>query len=269
MTAADDGERLQKVLAAAGFGSRRSCEELIAAGRVRVDGEVAILGKRVHAETAIVEVDGTRVPTRAGLVYYLLNKPLRVVSTASDPEGRATVVELVPTEPRVYPVGRLDWESEGLLLLTNDGTLTHRLTHPSFGVEKEYLAEVDGVPSRATLRMLREGVELDDGVTAPARVQLSQTRDDSAALTIVIHEGRNRQVRRMCDAVGHPVRRLVRTRIGSLVDRGLKPGEWRNLEPSEVRSLYVAAGDGDPEPENENGPENGTPSSSDGPTHYR
>lgn len=251
MTAADDGERLQKVLAAAGMGSRRACEELIAAGRVRVDGEVAILGRRVHAETAIIEVDGTRVPTRAGLVYYLLNKPVRVVSTAHDPEGRPTVVDLVPSEPRVYPVGRLDWESEGLLVLTNDGALTHRLTHPSFGVEKEYLAEVEGVPSRAALRILREGVELDDGVTAPARVQLSQARDDSAALTIVIHEGRNRQVRRMGDAVGHPVRRLVRTRIGTLADRGLKPGEWRVLEPSEVRALYVAAGEGDPDPESE------------------
>ncbi len=248
MNAADDGERLQKVLAAAGLGSRRVCEEFIAAGRVRVDGEIAILGRRVHAETAIVEVDGTRVPTRAGLVYYLLNKPVRVVSTASDPEGRAIVVDLVPAEPRVYPVGRLDWESEGLLLLTNDGALTHRLTHPSFGVEKEYLAEVEGVPSRAALRILREGVELDDGVTAPARVQLSQARDDSAALTVVIHEGRNRQVRRMCDAVGHPVRRLIRTRIGTLTDRTLKPGEWRVLTPAEVRALYVGAGAGDPEP---------------------
>ncbi len=251
MTAADDGERLQKVLAAAGLGSRRACEELIAAGRVTVDGEVAVLGRRVHAEQAIVEVDGTRVPTNAGLVYYLLNKPVRVVSTASDPEGRATVIDLVPAEPRVYPVGRLDWDSEGLLLLTNDGALTHRLTHPSFGVEKEYLAEVDGVPSRAALRMLREGIALEDGVTAPARVQLSQARDDSAALTIVIHEGRNRQVRRMCDAVGHPVRRLVRTRIGSLADRSLAPGEWRALDAAEVRALYVAAGAGDPEPTDE------------------
>ena len=152
------------------------------------------------------------------------------------------MVELVPAEPRVYPVGRLDWDSEGLLLLTNDGTLTLRLTHPRYAVEKEYLAEVDGVPSRAALRTLREGVELDDGVTAPARVQLTQERGDSAALTIVIHEGRNRQVRRMCEAVGHPVRRLIRMRIGQLADRSLKPGEWRLLEPAEVRGLYAATG---------------------------
>ena len=243
MTAESDGVRLQKVLAEAGIGSRRVCEELIAAERVTVNGEVAILGRRVHAETDIIDVDGVRVPTRAGLVYYLLNKPPGVVSTASDPEGRPTVVDLVPAEPRVYPVGRLDWETEGLLVLTNDGTLTLRLTHPRYAAEKEYLAEVTGVPSRAALRTLREGVDLDDGRTAPARVQLTQERGDSAAMTIVIHEGRNRQVRRMCDAVGHPVRRLVRTRIGQLADRSLKPGEWRVLTPAEVRSLYSATGD--------------------------
>ncbi len=243
MTDDHEGVRLQKVLAHAGMGSRRTCEDLIAAGRVTVDGEVAILGRRVDAETAAIDVDGVRVPTQAGLVYYLLNKPVSVVSTANDPQGRPTVVDLVPAEPRVYPVGRLDWDTEGLLVLTNDGTLTHRLTHPSFGVEKEYLAEVDGVPTRATLRALREGVELDDGLTAPAQVQLHQTRDDTAAVTVVIHEGRNRQVRRMCEALGHPVRRLIRTRIATLADRNLKPGEWRTLEPSEVRSLYAAAGD--------------------------
>ena len=243
MTDDHEGVRLQKVLAHAGMGSRRTCEDLIAAGRVTVDGEVAILGRRVDAETAAIDVDGVRVPTQAGLVYYLLNKPVSVVSTANDPQGRPTVVDLVPAEPRVYPVGRLDWDTEGLLVLTNDGTLTHRLTHPSFGVEKEYLAEVDGVPTRATLRALREGVELEDGLTAPAQVQLHQTRDDTAAVTVVIHEGRNRQVRRMCEALGHPVRRLIRTRIATLADRNLKPGEWRALEPSEVRGLYAAAGD--------------------------
>ena len=242
MTAASDGVRLQKVLAEAGVGSRRAGEELIAAGRVTVNGEVAILGRRVHADVDIINIDGMRVPTKSGLVYYLLNKPVRVVSTAHDPQGRPTVVDIVPREPRVYPVGRLDWETEGLLILTNDGSLTLRLTHPSFSVEKEYLAEVDGVPTRAALRILREGVDLDDGVTAPAKVQLSQGRDDSAALSIVIHEGRNRQVRRMCDAVGHPVRRLIRTRIGQLADRSLKPGEWRLLTSDEVRGLYAATG---------------------------
>jgi len=238
--ASDDGVRLQKVLADAGIGSRRVGEELIAAQRVTVNGEVARLGRRVHPEVDVIEIDGALVPTKAGLVYYLLNKPAGVVSTADDPEGRPTVVQLVPTEPRVYPVGRLDWETEGLLILTNDGDLTHRLTHPSFGVEKEYLAEVDGVPSRGALRTLREGVDLDDGRTAPAKVTLNAGDGEIAAVTIVIHEGRNRQVRRMCDAVGHPVRRLIRTRIGPLTDRTLGPGEWRPLATDEVHALYNA-----------------------------
>jgi 23S rRNA pseudouridine2605 synthase len=241
LTAAPDGERLQKVLARAGLGSRRASEELIAAGRVTVNGEVAVLGRRVDPDRDAVEVDGVPIATRAGLVYYLLNKPARVVTTADDPEGRRTVLDLVPSEPRVFPVGRLDWETEGLLILTNDGDLTQRLTHPSHGVEKEYLAEVDGVPSRGALRRLREGVDLDDGPTAPAHVQLVQDRGDHAALSIVVHEGRNRQVRRMCDAIGHPVRRLVRTRIGPVTDRRLAPGTWRELRPSEVRALNTAA----------------------------
>jgi len=239
--AADDGIRLQKVLAEAGIGSRRACEELIVAGRVTVDGEVAVIGRRVDPEHAAVAVDGVTVPTRAGLVYYLLNKPGGVISTAQDTHGRPTVVDLVPAEPRVHPVGRLDAETEGLLLLTNDGDLTHRLTHPSFGVEKEYLAEVEGVPTRAEVRRLREGVDLDDGPTAPARIAPVPGADGGrGALLIVIHEGRNRQVRRMCEAIGHPVRRLVRTRIGPIADRGLAPGEWRTLTPAEVRSLYGA-----------------------------
>jgi len=241
---APEGERLQKVLARAGLGSRRACEELIAAARVTVDGEVAVLGRRVDPDSARVAVDGVPVVTRADLVHYLLNKPARVVSTASDPEGRPTVVELVPAEPRVFPVGRLDWDTEGLLVLTNDGDLTQLLTHPSHGVEKEYLAEVDGVPSRATLRRLREGVELDDGTTAPAKVQLVQDRGDHAAVALTIHEGRNRQVRRMLEVVGHPVRRLVRVRIGALTDPSLAPGEWRRLTPAEVRALYAAAAPG-------------------------
>ncbi len=240
----DEGIRLQKVLADAGIGSRRANEELIAAGRVTVNGEPARLGRRVDPEADAIAVDGVPVPTRAGLVYYLLNKPTRVVSTVDDPEGRPTVVALVPAEPRVYPVGRLDWDTEGLMILTNDGDLTHRLTHPSFGVEKEYLAEVDGVPTRSTLRTLREGVDLDDGRTAPARVAATPGTGGTSALMIVIHEGRNRQVRRMCEAVGHPVRRLVRTRIGPLVDRRLAPGDWRTLTTAEVRGLYEAVAGG-------------------------
>ena len=231
------GERLQKVLARAGFGSRRAAEDLIAKGRVTVNGQTAVLGQRVDPERDRVEVDGIGVSIRAGLVYYLLNKPIGVVTTASDPQGRPTVVDLVPIEPRVFPVGRLDVDSEGLLLLTNDGELTHRLTHPSFGVEKEYLVEVDGTPAPAAIRRLREGVELEDGLTAPAQAVPVGDR----ALRIVIHEGRNRQVRRMCAAVGHPVRRLVRTRIGPIAERSLKPGEWRPLTLAEVRALEQAA----------------------------
>jgi len=166
------------------------------------------------------------------------------------------VVELVPSTPRVFPVGRLDFDTEGLLLLTNDGELTQLLTHPSFGVVKTYLAEVDGDPSPGTRRRLREGVELDDGLTAPARVKVVQRRGDTAAVEIGIHEGRNRQVRRMCEAVGHPVLRLVRTRIGPLHDGKLKPGDWRPLSAGEVRRLYEAAtpsDDNSPEAENPSG----------------
>jgi 23S rRNA pseudouridine2605 synthase len=232
-----EGERLQKVLARAGLGSRRTCEELIEDGLVTVNGEVARLGRRVEVDVDVVEVDGVPVSVREGLVYYLLNKPAGVISTAVDTHGRPTVVELVPEEPRVVPVGRLDSATEGLLILTNDGDLTHRLTHPSFGVDKEYLAEVEGAPSRGALRRLREGVELEDGITAPAQASLLAPN----LVRLVIHEGRNRQVRRMCEAVGHPVVRLVRSRIGPLSDRTLKPGEWRALEPAEVRELERAA----------------------------
>lgn len=233
----DRGERLQKVLAQRGYGSRRACEELIEDGRVAVNGEMALLGARVHVERDEVTVDGVPVPLRPGLVTYLLNKPAGVVTTASDPQGRRTVVDLVPAEPRVFPVGRLDAATEGLLLLTNDGVLAHRLTHPSFGVAKEYLAEVEGQPTPAALRALRTGVELEDGMTKPAKASLAAPN----AVKLVIHEGRNRQVRRMCEAVGHPVRRLVRVRIGPISDRRLAPGQWRALSLEEVKALYAAA----------------------------
>jgi 23S rRNA pseudouridine2605 synthase len=232
----EEGERLQKVLARSGLGSRRVCEDLIEDERVTVNGRVAVLGARVDVDNDVVEVDGVPIGVRPGLVHYLLNKPVGVVTTADDPQGRTTVVQLVPDEPRVHPVGRLDLETEGLLLLTNDGQLTHRLTHPSFGVEKEYVAQVEGNPGRGALRRLREGVELEDGLTAPAKVSVPSP----GVLRIIIHEGRNRQVRRMCATVGHPVLRLVRTRIGPLRDTRLGPGEWRELTTAEVRALERA-----------------------------
>jgi len=234
------GERVQKVLARAGFGSRRTAEDLVRAGRVSVDGRVARLGQRVEPASRLC-VDGVLVPTAADLVYYLVHKPTHVVTTAHDPEGRPTVLALVPAEPRVFPVGRLDYDTAGLLVLTNDGDLAQLLSHPRHGVAKTYLAEVTGVPSRATLHRLREGVTLDDGPTAPARARLVGQRADTSAVELTIHEGRNRQVRRMLGAVGHPVRRLVRTRIGPVHDDRLPPGAWRPLRAGEIRALYEAA----------------------------
>ncbi|MFZ1490553.1 MAG: pseudouridine synthase [Ilumatobacteraceae bacterium] len=231
------GERLQKVLARHGFGSRRVCEDLIEAGRVSVNGETALLGRRVDVEADRIELDGVPVGVRPGLVYYLLNKPAGVVTTASDPQRRPTVLELVPAEPRVFPVGRLDLDTEGLLLITNDGELANRVAHPRHGVVKEYLAEVEGGQVRpGALRRLREGVELEDGVTAAAAV----SQPTAGVLRIAIHEGRNRQVRRMCAAVGHPVKRLARTRIGPLRDSDLAPGAWRHLDERELVALIKA-----------------------------
>ena len=208
------------------------------AGRVTVDGSPATLGQRIDPATARVELDGALVPVAPDLVYYLLNKPDGVITTADDPQGRPTVMTFVPAEPRVFAVGRLDRQTEGLLIMTNDGALAQVLTHPSHGVAKEYVAEVEGgTPAPGALRALRRGVELDDGPTAPAEVGVLAP----GVLRLVIHEGRNRQVRRMCEAVGHPVRRLVRTRIGPVRDTQLAPGRWRHLGPDEVRALAAAA----------------------------
>jgi 23S rRNA pseudouridine2605 synthase len=181
------------------------------------------------------------VVTDTSRVYYLVHKPPGVTSSSADPHADRLVVDLVPTEPRVHAVGRLDVDSEGLMVLTNDGDLTYRLTHPSHGIEKEYLVEVRGNPAPTAIRALREGVELDDGPTAPARVHVVDRRDGHAALAITIHEGRNRQVRRMCAAVGHEVTRLVRVRIGPVRDPSLAAGEWRVLTGPEVHSLYAAS----------------------------
>lgn len=230
--------RLQKAISTAGLMSRRAAEDLIREGRVIVDGKVAQLGDRCDPESSVVLVDGARIPVAPGRVTYLLSKPIGVVSTADDPQGRNTVVDLVPPEPRVWPVGRLDADSEGLILISNDGDLTHHVTHPSNGVTKTYLAEVEGNPGKKAIRALTEGIDLDDG---PARALSARRIDVSgnrALVELVMGEGRNREVRRMCEAVGHPVTRLVRTAIGPIVDRTLTPGTWRELTPSEVAALY-------------------------------
>ncbi len=231
----EEGERVQKVMARVGLGSRRASEILIADGRVAINGETIELGARFKPEDEL-SVDGKIYSTQTDAVTYLLNKPTGVITTASDPQGRPTVVGLVPAEPRVFPVGRLDLDTEGLLLLTNDGGLAHRLTHPSFGIEKEYLVEVKGQLSRQAVRKLREGVELEDGMTSPAKAAIVEPN----LLKLTIHEGRNRQVRRMCEAVDHPVVRLVRSRIGPIVDPKLKPGFSRRLTGDELLELQRA-----------------------------
>lgn len=235
--------RLQKLIAHSGITSRRGAEELIKAGRVTVDGAPAHLGQKVVPETAMIEVDGVRLPIRPGLVYYLVNKPAGVVSTAADPQGRPTVVGLVPGEPRVYPVGRLDADSEGLILLTNDGDLTNLLTHPRYGVAKTYSVLVKGVPSPDEVHRLELGIELDDGPAAAQSARLVDTSRNRARLEVIMGEGRKREVRRMCDAIGYPVVHLFRTAIGSLTDPGLKSGSSRLLTITEVRSLYSTAAD--------------------------
>lgn len=229
-------QRVQKVLAAAGVASRRVCEDMIEEERILVNGEIATLGDKVDPLVDELRVDGVVVSVDPTRRTVLLNKPVGVISTAEDTHDRETVVDLVGAEERLFPVGRLDADSEGLILLTNDGGLTQRLTHPSFGVDKEYLVSVEGSPKPGALRNLREGVELDDGKTSPAKVSELQP----GLLRFVIHEGRNRQIRRMCEAVGHPVTRLVRTRIGTITDTTLGPGEWRDVEAQELRELEAA-----------------------------
>jgi 23S rRNA pseudouridine2605 synthase len=223
--------RLNAYLARAGVASRRKADELIKAGRVRVNDEPGQLNTFVERGDR-VEVDGEEVrPQR--LAYVLLHKPAGVVTTASDPQGRPTVLDLVEHEVSVVPVGRLDVETTGALLLTNDGELAHRLAHPKYEVEKVYEAQVEGEPSDEALRRLAEGIELEDGVTAPAEVR----RPGPSLVALSIHEGRNRQVRRMLEAVGHPVRRLHRSRYAGLTVEELSPGAWRELGPDETHAL--------------------------------
>jgi 23S rRNA pseudouridine2605 synthase len=226
--------RLNAYLARAGVASRRAAEELIRAGRVRVNGEVAGLATFVE-RTDRVELDGRPLELEP-LAYVLLHKPAGVVTTASDPHGRPTVVDLVELPRRIVPVGRLDADTTGALLLTNDGPLAHRLMHPRYEVDKIYEADVEGEPDEEALRRLAEGLELDDGTTAPTGVR----RLGPSRLELTLHEGRNRQVRRMCEAVGHPVTHLHRREYAGLTLEGVEPGKWRELTPAEVAALRAA-----------------------------
>jgi pseudouridine synthase len=235
-------ERLQRALARAGFGSRRACEELIASGKVTINGRVATLGDRVDPTTDVVAVRGHRVSTDPELRYLAFHKPAGVTTTMRDPHATADLRAFLPSGPRVFPVGRLDRDTEGLLLLTNDGELANRLSHPRHGVEKEYLAEVQGTPTERQLSRLRRGVELEDGPARALSARSVARSGGRGAVRLVMGEGRKREVRRLLDAVGLPVRRLVRLRIGPLRLGRLRAGEIRDLEPEEVQALYRAAG---------------------------
>ena len=234
-----EAQRLQKYLAALGVASRRACERLIAEGRVQVNGEtVTRPGVKVTPGVDRVTLDGRPLSEAPRLRYILLYKPAGYICSAADERGRRTVLDLLDgVEERVYPVGRLDYDTSGLLLLTNDGELTNRLLHPSHEVEKTYLAQVETEPSAAALQRLRQGVMLSDGMTAPAAALARRTRQGRALVELTIHEGRNRQVRRMLEAVGHPVLRLKRVKLDRLDLTGLKPGRWRELTADEVRRL--------------------------------
>ena len=239
-----DGIRLQKVLAAAGVGSRRACEELITQGRVSVDGQVVTeLGVRVDPSRQVIEVDGERIQTDASKVYLAFNKPYNVVTSMNDDLGRIDISSyLGERNARLFHVGRLDYDTEGLLLLTNDGELANRLQHPQYGVPKTYLAEVPGPVPRDLGRRLREGVELEDGPAAVDSFRLVDSTPGKAVVEIVIHEGRKHIVRRLLEAVGHPVVHLVRTEVGPIRLGDTKAGKWRALSDAEVTALYKAAG---------------------------
>lgn len=234
-------ERLQKVLAHAGVASRRASEELILAGRVEVNGKIVrTLGVKVDPAVDRIRVNGRPIKRTPSKVYYLLNKPRGVISSCHDPRGRPTVLEFLPgIKERVYPVGRLDYDSEGLVFLTNDGDTALVFSHPRYQVRKSYLVQVEGLPNQRTLKRLCQGVKLSDGWTAPARARLVEELGDTALMVLEIHEGKNRQIRRMCDAIGHPVISLKRFRMGPLDLEGLGQGEYRQLTPGEVRNLHA------------------------------
>lgn len=231
--------RIQKAIANAGLMSRRAAEEAMVEGRVRVNGEPVVLGDRVDPSRDLLTLDGNPVPVSEDLETYLLNKPVGVISTAADPQGRNTVVDLIDTDKRIYPVGRLDADSEGLILVSNDGELTNRVTHPSFGVTKEYLAEVEGEVGDGTINQLSRGVSLDDGPARAERASLVERQPGRSLVQLLMVEGRNREIRRMFDVVGHPVTRLVRTAIGGLSDKVLKPGESRRLSASDIQQIWA------------------------------
>jgi len=235
-------ERLQRSLARAGFGSRRACEEVIAAGRVEINGRVATLGDRLDPTVDEVRVDGSKVNVDPELRTFALHKPRGVTTTMRDPHAERDLTGFLPKGVHVFPVGRLDRDTEGLLLLTNDGSLAHRLTHPRYAIEKEYLAEVGRPPSQRQLARLRRGVELDDGTARAVDARSAGGAGGRGGVRLVMIEGRKREVRRMLDAVELPVRRLVRVRVGPIRLGKLGPGEMRELEPEDVRALYHAAG---------------------------
>jgi len=244
LTDVPGGVRLQKVLAEAGIGSRRHCEELIGAGRVEVDGQtVRRFGARVDPEHQVIKVDGKRIPAKPGLVYLAFNKPPRVLTAMSDDRGRKTVTDyLGDRSERLFHIGRLDYDTEGLMLLTNDGELAHRLAHPSFEVAKTYLAEVTGPVPKDLGRRLQAGIELDDGVAAADRFRVIDRSGNRTLVEITLHEGRKHIVRRMLAATGHPVSRLVRTDVGPIRLGNLKPGASRDLTTREIGELYAAVG---------------------------
>lgn len=229
--------RIQKAIANSGLMSRRAAEEAMEEGRVAVNDKPVVLGDRVDPDVDVLTVDGALVPVSEKLETHLLNKPVGVISTASDPQGRMTVVDLVGSTKRLYPVGRLDADSEGLILVSNDGELTNRVTHPRFGVTKRYMAEVEGEISKAALRKLAEGVELDDGPARAESVRLVASERGRSMVELVMVEGRNREVRRMLETVGYPVTRLARTAIGGLTDPDLRPGEHRKLSAVDIKRL--------------------------------
>ena len=236
-------ERVQRLLARAGFGSRRACEELIVEGRVTVNGTVAVLGDRADPDADRVQVDGLEVNLDPNVRYYALHKPTGVVTTMRDPQGRTDIRPFLPEDgPRVFPVGRLDRDSEGLLLLTNDGELANALTHPRFGVEKEYLAEVAGIPTTKHVGILKRGVELEDGPARAASARVAARAGERGAIRLVMTEGRKREVRRLLDAVGLPVTRLVRVRVGPVRLGDLGPGERRELTHEELVALRRLVG---------------------------